>query len=194
MTLTKSTRLSFVAERGSSRVQSSLVDRCSRLDASCKDSSTDMAKETQTDQINLPQDERKTIKLLVQYLYEGEYDPALPFTASQTTMLTVVAPARHDSTTSKSPFPPHTCRGIGFGSFDSYTCSNDQYCPHNWSGSDCMYTCKGFSREACVVPNLIGPLSQLRTPGNIYKLADNYNFVILEEFAKKKLSRGCKHL
>lgn len=37
-----------------------------------------MTKETQTDQINLPEDERETVKLLVRYLYEGEYDPVLP--------------------------------------------------------------------------------------------------------------------
>lgn len=63
-----------MAEHDFSRVQSSLVDRCSCPDASCRDSSTDMTKETQTDQINLPEDEREIVKLLVRYLYEGEYE------------------------------------------------------------------------------------------------------------------------
>ena len=67
-----------MAEHGSSRVQSSLVDRCRPPDAGCRYNSTDMTKETQTDQINLPEDERETVKLLVRYLYEGEYDPVLP--------------------------------------------------------------------------------------------------------------------
>ena len=179
-----------MAEHDSSRVQSSLVDRCSRSDASYKDSSTDMTKETQTDQINLPEDERETVKLLIRYLYEGEYDPALPPTAAQNTTLAVVTPVVYGQITSQSTSFPHTCHGRGF---DGFTCRYEQLCAHHKCDRDCKFTCKEFSCETCVVPSLIGPSSQLLTHAKMYELADKYEVVGLKELAKEKFSRGCKH-
>jgi hypothetical protein len=34
--------------------------------------------ESDEGKVDLPEDERSIVKLLVQYLYEGEYDPKLP--------------------------------------------------------------------------------------------------------------------
>ncbi|RYN86485.1 hypothetical protein AA0119_g12837, partial [Alternaria tenuissima] len=84
--------------------------------------------ETQTDQINLPKDERKRIKLLVQYLYEGEYDPVLPPTAAQTTTPAVVTSAAFVNKNFPSISFPHTCHSRGF---DGYTCRYRELCPHH---------------------------------------------------------------
>jgi hypothetical protein len=177
-------------------VQSSSADRCRPPDAGCRNSSTDMTKEVRTDQIDLPEDEPETVKLLVRYLYEGEYDPVLPPTAPQTTTLAVVTPVKHGKTASTNFSFPHTCHRIVFGRFDGsyiYGCSNNQLCPHHRCGSGCRYTCKEFSCETCVIPNFIGPSSQLLTHAKMYELADKYEAVGLKELAKEKFSSGCKH-
>ncbi|EMD66038.1 hypothetical protein COCSADRAFT_35975 [Bipolaris sorokiniana ND90Pr] len=152
--------------------------------------------EAQTDQIDLPEDDPKTVKLLIQYLYEGEYDPVLPPTTPQTTTLAVVTPVKHWDTASKSLSFPHTCHMIEFRGFDGpsiYDCSNDQLCPHHRCSIDCRYRCREFSCQTCVLPNPIGPSSQLLTHAKMYELADKYEVVGLKELSKEKFSRGCKH-
>ncbi|KAK7177467.1 BTB/POZ domain-containing protein [Paraphaeosphaeria sporulosa] len=149
-----------------------------------------MTKETQTDQVDLPEDDPETVKLLVRYLYEGEYDPFLPSAATQSTTLAVVTPVRHGYTTSKSPSFPHTCQGSGF---DGYTCKYGQLCPHYRCSSDCDFKCREFTCETCVIPNLIGPSSQLLTHVKMYEMPDKYEVIGLKELAKEKFSRSCKH-
>lgn len=179
-----------MAERGSSRVQLSLVDRCSRPDASCRNSSTDIAKETQTDQINLPKDERKMIKLLVQYLYEGEYDPVLPPTVAQTTTPAVIRSAAFGNKIFPSTSFPHTCY---FRGFDGYSCKHQGLFSHHKCDRDCKFKCKEFTCEACVIPSLIEPSSQLLTHAKMYELADKYEVDGLKDLAKEKFSICCKH-
>lgn len=77
--------------------------------------------------------------------------------------------------------------------FDGYTCKYSQLCPHYRCSTDCKYTCKGFSCETCVIPNLTRPSSQLLTHAKMYELADKYEVVGLKELSKEKFSRGCKH-
>jgi hypothetical protein len=98
-------------------------------------------------------------------------------------------------TTSKRTSLPHTYHQIGFGGFGSsgsYACSSDQLCPHHRCGSDCRHTCREFTCETCVLPNLNGRSSQLLTHAKMYELADKYEVVGLKDLAKKKFSRGCK--
>lgn len=187
---TESIKSLFVVELASSRVRSNSVGRCRPPNTGCRDSSTDMTKETQTDQIDLPEDDPEIVKLLVQYLYEGEYDPVLPPTALQTTTLAVVTPVKRWDTASKSLSFPHTCQGMGF---DGYTCKHGQLCPHHRCSTDCRYTCREFSCETCVIPSLIGPSSQLLTHAKMYELADKYEVVGLKKLSKEKFSTGCKH-
>jgi hypothetical protein len=189
-TRTESTRSSSVAEQAFLRVQSNLVDRCRPPDAGHRAISTNITKETRSDQIDLPEDDPTIVKLLVRYLYEGEYDPVLPSPATQTTALAVVTPVRHGMTTSKSTSFPHTCQG---SRFDGYTCRYEELCPHHRCSSDCDFKCREFTCETCVLPNLIGPSSQLLTHAKMYEMADKYEVVGLKELAKEKFSRGCKH-
>jgi hypothetical protein len=189
-TRTEFTRSLSVAEQASSRVQSNLVDRCRSPEVDCRDSATNMTKETRTDQIDLPEDDPETIKLLLRYLYEGEYDPVLPSIATQATTLAVVTPVGYGMTTSRSTSFPHTCQSLGF---DGYTCRHVELCSHHKCSSNCKFTCREFTCENCVLPNLNGRSSQLLTHAKMYELADKYEIVGLKELAKEKFNRGCKH-
>jgi hypothetical protein len=58
-------------------------------------------KETQAGKVDLPDDEPEIVKLLVQYLYESEYEPVLPPAAEQTTMVAVPTPIKRGKLSSK---------------------------------------------------------------------------------------------
>jgi hypothetical protein len=110
----ESTRSLYVVGQASLCVQSNSVDRRRSPDVGCGASSTDTTQKTRTDHINLLEDDPATVELIVPYLYEGDYDPVLPSTVTQTTTLAVVTLVRHVITTSKSTSFPHTCRALGF--------------------------------------------------------------------------------
>lgn len=147
--------------------------------------------ETQSGAIDLPEDEPEIVKLLVQYLYEGEYEPVLPSTDVENTATALTTPAkRGKASTKKQQYSldfPHTC------SNRDYDCYSPRICPHHYCGSQCAYMCSGFVCELCFAPALTGSSSQLLIHAKMYEVADKYDVVGLKELAREKFSRGCKH-
>ncbi|KAF2279791.1 uncharacterized protein EI97DRAFT_482573 [Westerdykella ornata] len=108
-------------------------------------------KEAQEGKINLPEDEPETIKLLMQYLYEGVYGP----------------PIKEPNATTKDYFP-HTCEWVNSGGF--YWC-NQPLCPHHDCGDGkCSYKCAAFICRECVPLPEMG----LLTHSKLYKMGDKY--------------------
>ena len=148
-------------------------------------------KETQAGVVNLPEDEPEIVKLLVQYLYEGEYEPFLPSAAVQTSTVAIPTPIKRRKLSSKKQEYnlsfSHTCYDRG------NDCDSRRLCPHHYCGDECSYTCRGFACEVCTLPALTGSSSQLLAHTKMYEMADKYEVVDLKELAKEKFSRGCKH-
>lgn len=147
--------------------------------------------ETQSGTIDLPEDEPGTIKLLIQYLYEGEYEPFLPPAAVQTVIVAPATPIKRGKQSVKRQEYtlsfPHTC-------YDrNKDCCSPRICPHHYCGNDCFYTCSGFTCETCTTPALTGPSSQLLVHTKMYEIADKYDVAGLKQLAREKFSRGCKH-
>ena len=136
-------------------------------------------KETLTRTINLPEEEPEILKLLIQYLYEGEYEPLLYSADAQTLVERELDPWR----VQKYHFSfPHTCE------HQREECYRVNICPHHCCGNECRYTCRGFTCETC-----IGRSSQLLTHTKMYEVANKYGVVGLKELAKKKFSKSCKY-
>jgi hypothetical protein len=147
-------------------------------------------KETQTDKVDLPEDEPETVKLLIQYLYEGEYEPFLPPVAPPASTVVVSTPDKRKKSSSKNMeynfVFPHTC-------YDRYgDCGNPRLCPHHHCGNDCNYACIRFVCTVCTTPALTGSSSQLLTHSKIYEVAEKYEVTGLKELAREKFNRGCK--
>ncbi|KAJ6197807.1 hypothetical protein J3E72DRAFT_395355 [Bipolaris maydis] len=70
-------------------------------------------RETKSGILDLPEDEPETVKLLIQYLYEGEYEPQLPPAAESLSTTAIYTPVKRGKSSSKKPdyhlVFPHTC-------------------------------------------------------------------------------------
>lgn len=161
-------------------------------------------KESQDSTIDLPEDRPTTIKLLMQYLYEGEYDPLLPDPDSLGTVGKAVAKSPRPATdpNNRQAYSykfPHTC------CYQGSSCNSPFICPHHrceYTGySDngcCGYSCKGFNCDICnpskpPVPSLNGKSNQLLTHAEMYEIADKYDVVGLKDLVKEKFDRSCQH-
>ena len=142
--------------------------------------------------VDLPEDDPEIVKILVQYLYEGEYEPILPSADALTLTVAVPTPVKRGKLSSRrqeySYSFPHTCYDRG-----DY-CSNERLCPHHCCGEQCNHTCREFACEVCTTPAPTGlSSSQLLTHTKMYEIADKYEVIGLKALAKEKFSRSCKH-
>jgi hypothetical protein len=162
-------------------------------------------KESQDGTIDLP-DEPAVIKLLMQYLYEGEYDPLLPDIESLGTIGKAAAKVRPAKALDGKNYNygfPHTCDSHGH-------CYSNYVCPHHvcrpfsqgiflGNGSrGCDFRCKAFNCNICnplapPVPSLNGTSDQLLTHAKMYEIADKYDVVGLKDLVKEKFGRSCQH-
>ena len=147
---------------------------------------THRAKESEKGEIDLPDDEPAIVKLLIQYLYEGEYDPVLPANGLAETLQTP-RPARNLNYTYSFP---HTCEGQG------RYCYDYNICPHHTckrqTMDDCSFLCKEFDCKECN-PSLNGTSDQLLIHAKMYEIADKYDALGLKNLVKEKFSRACQH-
>ncbi|KZM22845.1 hypothetical protein ST47_g6011 [Ascochyta rabiei] len=155
--------------------------------------------EAQTGTVNLPEDEPEVVELLVQYLYEGDYDPVLLPTEDIEGSTTSVRVLKKNL-----PSPPY---GVGNYSYSfPHRCSDTVYrcdatwvCPHHECGRDYARSCTAFTCEQCTIPGepllppIHGDASQLLVHTKIYEAADKYEVVGLKDLAKEKFARACKH-
>lgn len=117
---------------------------------------------------------------MIQFLYEGEYEPPLPHEPP---------PPRPERTTEGKLCHyefPHTCER---GCQDS----SRIVCPHHRCGYQCRYNCKAFVCTTCQPPvhPAEGKADQLLSHAILYEIADKYDVKGLKELAREKFSRAC---
>jgi hypothetical protein len=160
----------------------------------------DEYQDSETKGIDLPEDEPLVVKLMIQYLYEGEYDPKLPDGGCM------------DMVKASLPVSPVTTpkrKGGGFGGY-SYdfpqSCSGfggckGHLCPHHTCGNQCGMNCRDFTCLHCAPgsapapalthPPAQGGASQLLLHAKLYEIADKYDVHGLKELAREKFLRAC---
>jgi hypothetical protein len=156
----------------------------------------------ETKSIDLPEDEPLVVKLMIQYFYEGEYDPKLPDGGCM------------DMVKARLPVPPSTTPKKRVGGHGGYTftygfphsCSRNHYgdcdiavCPHHICGIQCDTNCREFTCRHCdpgpapapTHPPAQGGASQLLLHAKLYEIADKYDVSGLKELAREKFLRAC---
>jgi hypothetical protein len=158
----------------------------------------DTAKEAQTGIIDLPEDEPEVVKLLVQYLYEGEYDPPLPLNGEKDTNTTrTLLPARPTHTLRGSAYNynfPHSC--VECYQYGGSTGTKAYVCPHHICGTSCNFDCQDFNCLECTIkplPAISGGPEQLLDHAKMYEMGEKYNVDGLKDLAREKFGRSCKH-
>lgn len=140
-------------------------------------------KETQESEIDLSAEDAAIIKLLVQYLYEAEYNPII-------SMSTV--PINHRNQTLPQT-ASHTCpKSAKQNNWDPYNQNYNQCswsCPHHYCGNNCSRTCEGFLCDKCI--SVEGDASQLLIHAQMYEIADKYDVTGLKTLSKEKFRWAC---
>ncbi|KAF2134738.1 hypothetical protein P153DRAFT_362478 [Dothidotthia symphoricarpi CBS 119687] len=149
-------------------------------------------KEHEEGKIELPDDDPATIKLLVQYLYEAEYEPLLLEIDAQPPRKTLKS-----SKKGKRSNQSHTCyreEDVFLGQW-LYSCgTNDKLCAHHTCGRDCNRNCVDFICELCTppLPAPDGLADQLVIHAKMYEIADKYNIMGLKDLVIEKFSKACQ--
>ncbi|KAH6864950.1 hypothetical protein BKA58DRAFT_431522 [Alternaria rosae] len=140
---------------------------------------------TAESKVNLPEDDPAIVKLLIQFLYENDYE---------TKDLTIKSDARVAKTLRASRSPsdfeflfdfPHTCSGDCRYPFHAI-------CPHHYC-TNCAGTCVNFVCGICA-PILGGTeinRAILLVHSKIYEIADKYDVNGLKDLARTKFSSLC---
>ncbi|KAF1848767.1 uncharacterized protein K460DRAFT_384787 [Cucurbitaria berberidis CBS 394.84] len=161
-------------------------------------------KEAEERIIDLPNDDPTMVKLLIQYMYEGGYDPTLPDDLVQGSVAfpfaynaTIATPSKKKSkkgaSAAKTKAFPHICSDNRYG----YICRDD-LCDHHVCGEDCTRSCVEFTCKQCYpptspVPDIQGPASQLLVHAEMYEIADKYDIVGLKDLVVEKFNRACQN-
>ncbi|KAF2655628.1 hypothetical protein K491DRAFT_716060 [Lophiostoma macrostomum CBS 122681] len=123
-------------------------------------------KEAEDGRVDLPEDEPEIVRLLVQYLYEAEYDP-------------------HGL---DEPPKEHTCHSFGDH------CNTPNVCKHHQCGVafECSYSCQRFICIECHPLDDQLPADSMLTHAKMYEIGDKYDVVGLKELAKNKFAQICR--
>jgi hypothetical protein len=128
------------------------------------------------------------VKLLVQYLYEGEYDVKLTDIKLADMAHSAKPALRVNKRYGYHYFFPHTCQ--------NGQCSQPFLCPHHYcDGDECMSSCVDFVCTECChnwVPQTTDTdASQLLLSAKMYEIGDKYDVVGLKQLALAKFSLAC---
>jgi len=161
-------------------------------------------KETNEASIDLPDDEPAIVKLLIQYIYEAEYDPVFHEGETGTeygdvthayrglSKAQVMRMKKKKATTAVvwklSSVFPHTCEydweGLG--------CSKE-LCEHHVCGENCDGYCSDYICDRCSqLPGHTPGSEQLLIHAKMYEIADKYHVVGLKELVLEKFSQACQ--
>ncbi|USP74896.1 glycoside hydrolase family 16 protein [Curvularia clavata] len=141
-------------------------------------------KESAEGRIDLPVEEAAAIKLLIQYLYEGDYEPQLP--DKRCGLLVDLQRPKFGSYGHAYSYDfPHTCPVPN--SVEHQVCKHHT-CQNFISG----YERKDFVCETCG-PRVTGDSSQLLLHIKMYEIADKYQATGLKDLAAEKFHRACGH-
>ena len=140
--------------------------------------------ESQEGHIDLPVDDHAIVKLLMQYLYEGEYDPILSLDSDFQVQATSIK-AKKSKSTAKTPTSifPHDCQRNSWNQ-----CHEPLLCAHHTCGINCTVNCNNFSCNECV-----GPADQLHIHVQMYEIGDKYDVVGLKALSTRKFHRDCQY-
>jgi hypothetical protein len=121
------------------------------------------------------------VKLLVQYMYENDYEPTIAVTNE------LCKPSRqlreYASQHSYLLLFPHTCT-------DKCVLSAPYICQHHRCGPQCKKNCVKFTCKTCG-PILQIDCSALLIPSKMYEIGDKYDVTGLKEPALEKFSQLC---
>ena len=139
---------------------------------------------------------------MINYIYEGEYDPALPddsvsdAASAATAILTGGKRKKSSDGKSKkvatpSASFPHTCSDGNYG-----CCNNPSVCAHHYCGSDCGYDCNNYRCKDCHIEALAlaisGSSEQLLVHAKLYEITDKYDVMGLKDLLAEKFKRACQ--
>ncbi|KAF2794247.1 hypothetical protein K505DRAFT_304315 [Melanomma pulvis-pyrius CBS 109.77] len=160
---------------------------CSRCEFFARAVRFSVGKESQDGKIDLSEDDPHTIKILMQYLYEGEYEPVLlpgawiPPPTRATKKRIVRTKVIYTLTF------PHTCVEDDWGA-----CRERNICPHHTCAVDCPSNCVDFTCIGCTTPSIDGTADQLLLHAQMYEIGDKYDVAGLKELSKEKFDRACR--
>ena len=141
-------------------------------------------KEHEEGKVDLPEDDPRAINALVQYLYEGEYNPHLQDDED----LEASRPVPDNKNNTFHYQFPHTC--VGSYCHSPYC----NVCPHHTClSSTCKDSCENFTCRKCTdykAPD--HEAWQLLLHSQMYELGDKYQVVGLKDLAAEKFSRSCR--
>lgn len=144
--------------------------------------------------VDLSDVEGDVLKLLLQYLYQGEYDPRL--TDGKRSKDAPVYNYTGDRKHGYSYNFPHSCEQEGFSKRYNRSCNERFLCSHHICGDDCRYDCKNFVCETCC-PDFGTPTpaaggdEQLLLHAKMYDIGDKYTVTGLQQLAREKFLRAC---
>ncbi|KAK7186690.1 BTB/POZ domain-containing protein [Paraphaeosphaeria sporulosa] len=152
-------------------------------------------KESESNTISLPKDDPAMVKLLIQYLYEGDYfPPCLPSTSSSPSTNSYFQNDRSSEWKKASyhvvqqPEMPHTCT-----EYEVY-CDHPAVCEHHQCGGECDYHCIDFCCAECNPPPSLGEgANQLSTHASMYAIGDQYGVIGLKQLSQEKFRCACLH-
>ena len=154
-----------------------------------------LKKESESGVVDLPEDEPEIIKLLIQYLYEAEYNPVLP-TGSQVKAYAVALLYR----SSYQDNFPHSCKDGDDPNniFVSAFSCRKRLCSHHTCNESRGTCCQNFSCELCTAPSAplsppAGNAEDLLLHAKMYEIGDKYEVIGLKGLAKDKFKASCKH-
>jgi hypothetical protein len=138
-----------------------------------------LKKETECNEIDLSADIAPIVKLLIQYLYEAEYEPILSaFTSSTNT-----GNGDHLQTA------PHTCSKNPNQYHCNCSSQHRRVCLHHYCGIQCNFTCTDFVCDQCITVE--GDANQLLIHTQMYEMADKYDVVGLKALSEEKFRLAC---
>jgi hypothetical protein len=146
--------------------------------------------ETLNGKIDLPEDEPAMIRLLLQYLYEGEYEPCFPDIPKSLKELRdgslIDTSLSHGEGMPYDYDFPHRCN-----IYNSYISCGREICPHHTCGTDCKVPgCRNFICKACKIPK--SSAAQLLVHAKMYEYADKYDVTGLKELSSAKFEAACQ--
>lgn len=158
-----------------------------------EDTTTHLHQESSSNNIDFPtkEDDPALVKLLVQYLYEADYNPLLP----PGTDHLIPPPGRLVADADDLDYTyefPHSCDQSG------KRCAKKTICPHHTCSKaegGCKFACDRFICFSCngVGNPPEGEGSQLEIHLGMWALGDKYEVRGLPELARDKFERACAY-
>jgi hypothetical protein len=126
----------------------------------------------------------------MQYLYEGEYDPALPpESGSKISVVAATTSPKNTQLGAQNPIMkfPHSCSNLG------YINCHSTLCPHHTCLTNCRGNCCDFTCKICrpSLPSLNGTADQILTHAKMYEIGEKYDVMGLKDLSQEKFSRAC---